>query len=95
MNQRGGRTSLAELASALASREVTVQVGLEWLASGGQIAVRIENEGVGLAAEKAEKNPYLQAELFVALKGLLNESAAFRNFFATTASLENLLDLRE
>ena len=83
INQRGGKATVHELAAALASRENAVQIGLEWLAAGGQLTVNIEEDVVGLSAEKQEKNPYLQTELFIALKGILNETSAYRKYFAT------------
>jgi single-stranded-DNA-specific exonuclease len=83
INQRGGKATIHELAAAMASREVAVQIGLEWLAAGGQLSVNIEDAVVSLSAEKQEKNPYLQAELFIALKGILNETLAYRKYFAT------------
>ena len=60
-----------------------VQIGLEWLAAGGQLSVSIEEDAVSLSSEKQEKNPYLQGELFMALKGILNETSAYRKYFAT------------
>ena len=43
-----------------------------------------------LSNEKQEKNPYLQAELFVALRGVLNETSAYRKYFATVEDLKTL-----
>lgn len=83
INQRGGKATVHELAAAMASREVAVQIGLEWLEAGGQLSVSIDEDIVGLSVEKQEKNPYLQAELFIALKGILNETSAYRKYFAT------------
>jgi hypothetical protein len=91
LNQRGGRATIQEFAGAMASREIAVEVGLQWLAAGGQLSMRVEEGQVVLSAEKQEKNPYLQAELFVALKGMLNETSAYRKYFATTEDLEELL----
>jgi single-stranded-DNA-specific exonuclease len=93
INQRGGKATVHELAVAMASREVAVQIGLEWLAAGGQLSVSIEEDVVNLSAEKQEKNPYLQAELFTALKGILNETSAYRKYFAS-ADLKTLLQTR-
>ena len=83
INQLGGKATVHELAAAMASREVAIQVGLQWLAAGGQLSVGIREDRVGLSVEKQEKNPYLQAELFTALKGILNETSAYRKYFAT------------
>lgn len=90
LNQRRGKTTVSELASASAARESAIQVGLEWLAAGGQLTVAIEDDDVLLSKETQAKNPYLQAELFVALKGILNETTAYRKYFAS-AELKSLL----
>lgn len=83
LNQRRGKVTVQELAAAMASRENAIQIGLEWLAAGGQLSVSIEEDIINLSTEKQEKNPYLQAELFLALKGILNETSAYRKYFAT------------
>ena len=92
LNRREGQTTVGELASALASRESAVEVGLEWLAAGGQLAVEIEGGSVSLSKETSEKNPYLQAELFVALRGILNETSAYRKYFGTNNDLDGLIN---
>jgi len=83
LNQRKGKTTIPELAAAMSTRESAVQIGLEWLAAGGQLTVLLEDDNVTLSKETQEKNPYLQAELFVALRGILNEMSAYRKYFAT------------
>jgi hypothetical protein len=45
---------------------------------------------VTLSAHKPEANPYQQKELFVALRGVLNETAAYRKY-VSSANLETLL----
>jgi hypothetical protein len=92
LNQRGGKTTIRELTAATASRESAIEIGLQWLAAGGQLTVNIEDDRVALSKEKREKNPYLQAELFVALKGILNETAAYRKYIATTNDLNSLFN---
>jgi single-stranded-DNA-specific exonuclease len=82
LNQRDGKTTVQELAVAMAARQVAIRIGLEWLGAGGQVKVQVETEQVMLSAKKTEPNPYLQAELFIALKGILNESSAYRKYFA-------------
>jgi single-stranded-DNA-specific exonuclease len=83
INQRGGKATVHELAAAMASRESAIDFGLQWLAAGGQLTVIIEEDIINLSAAKQEKNPYLQAELFIALKSILNETSAYRKYFAT------------
>ncbi|MCZ2289732.1 MAG: single-stranded-DNA-specific exonuclease RecJ [Anaerolineales bacterium] len=86
-----GKTKVQDLAGAMASRESAVQVGLDWLAAGGHLSVTVEEDDVALSNKKREKNPYLQAELFVALRGILNETSAYRKYFATVENVGGLL----
>lgn len=92
LNQRRGKTTISELAAAAAARESAVQLGLEWLAAGGQLTVSIEDDAVLLSKETQEKNPYLQAELFIALRGVINETSAYRNYFATIEDTKALFN---
>ncbi|HNH06145.1 MAG TPA: single-stranded-DNA-specific exonuclease RecJ [Anaerolineales bacterium] len=88
LNQRRGKVTVRELAAAMATRESAIQIGLEWMSAGGQLSVAFDEDQITLSAEKQEKNPYLQAELFVALKGILNETAAYRKYFASAEDLK-------
>lgn len=90
LNKKDGKTTVHELAAAMAARESAVEIGLEWLAAGGQLTVSIEDDAVLLSKEMQEKNPYLQAELFIALRGVLNETVAYRTYFATVSDLKKL-----
>ncbi len=91
LNQRGGKVALHELASAMASTRRAVEIGLQWLASGGQLVVTMEDDQVKLSTEKGEKNPYLQSELFIALRGILNETSAYRNYIRSVEDLSSIL----
>ena len=90
INQRGGKVNIKELAAAAAQRETTIRLGLEWLEAGGHIKVRDEAESPPLLADEISiisegdgiANPYLQRELYIAVKGLLEETAAYRNYFS-------------
>ncbi len=55
INQRGGKATIHELAAAMASREVAVQIGLEWLAAGGQLSVNIEEDMVAYQQRSRRK----------------------------------------
>jgi single-stranded-DNA-specific exonuclease len=90
LNQRRGKTTVSELAAASAARESAIQLGLEWLAASGQLSVNTEGDIVLLSKETQEKNPYLQAELFTALRGALNETSAYRKYFATVDDLKKI-----
>jgi hypothetical protein len=72
-------------------REGAIRLGLEWLAAGGHIAIERdgEQEAVLLARGNGELNQYLQRELYLAVRGILEETAAYRAHFqrAEAASL--------
>jgi single-stranded-DNA-specific exonuclease len=92
VNQRHGMATIQDLSVAMASRERTIQIGLEWLAAGGHLSVHMDDDHVTLSpAHSGKNNPYLQAELFLALKGILSEAAAYRKYFAS-ADLKTIFD---
>ncbi len=82
--KKGGKARISEMASATAQREITVRIGLEWLAAGGHVAVSPistdagDEDTVHFSEGSGEINQYAQKELFIAVKGLLEETAAFR-----------------
>jgi len=92
LNQRRGKVNLQELASAMATRESAVRIGLEWLAAGGHVSVIGEDDALVLSKGNGETNQYLQKELFIAIKGILEETAAYRAHFAK-ADINNLMEL--
>lgn len=81
--KKGGETTISALAAATAQREATVRIGLEWLSAGGHVAISGENDAVLLSTGSGEGQQYVQKELFVAVKGLLEETAAYRAHFQT------------
>jgi single-stranded-DNA-specific exonuclease len=91
LNQRGGKVTLSELAAATAARASAVRIGLEWLAAGGHLSVSGEGEALLLSRGNGEANPYLQKELYIALRGILEETAAYRAYFAT-ADIHHLIE---
>ncbi len=90
LNKKEGKATLYELSAAMAAREAAVEIGLQWLASTGQLTASIEDAIVLLSKETQEKNPYLQAELFIALRGVLNETSAYRKYVATVSDLSQI-----
>ena len=90
--KKGGKTSISALAAATAQRESTVRIGLEWLAAGGHIAILGEEDAVTLSAGSGDKNQYIQKELYLAVKGYLDETAAYRDYVATTKDPVNLFN---
>ena len=90
INQRGGKVTTQELAAATGQRESAVRIGLEWLAAGGHISIQMEDESILLSVGSAKQNQYLQKELYLAVKGILEETTAYRAHFAR-ASVEALI----
>ena len=92
INQRNGKVSVQELAAATGQRESAVQIGLEWLAAGGHVSVQTDalRTAMLLSSGTGEPNQYLQKELYIAVKGILEETAAYRAHF-TRASVESLI----
>jgi hypothetical protein len=84
ISKRSGKTSIPALAAATAQRELTIRIGLEWLAAWGHITILGEEDAITLSTGKGEGNEYSQKELYMAVKGLLEETGAYRSFVATT-----------
>jgi single-stranded-DNA-specific exonuclease len=91
INQKGGDVSVAELAVATGQREGAIRLGLEWLAAGGHIFIQRDDGRVHLTQGNHESNQYLQRELYVAVKGILEETAAYRLHFQR-AEAESLMN---
>ena len=81
INQKGGKVTTAELAVATGQREGAIRLGLEWLAAGGHVSIQREDGSVLLSQGNGESNQYLQRELYIAVKGILEETAAYRAHF--------------
>ena len=82
IHQRGGKVRVRELAAATAQRESTIRIGLEWLGAGGHIKVDPQADETILSEGDGILNPYLQGELYIAIKGLLEETSAYRDYFS-------------
>lgn len=89
--KKDGKTRISALAAVTAQREATIRLGLEWLAAGGQVEVEVGGDEV-LLSQTSDIRPqtsedsgkYVQAELFLAIKGLLAETVAYRKYFHST-----------
>jgi single-stranded-DNA-specific exonuclease len=92
INQKGGKVAVSELAVVTGQREGAIRLGLEWLAAGGHISIQREDGSVLLSPGNHESNQYLQRELYLAVKGILEETAAYRAHFQQ-ADAESLMDL--
>jgi single-stranded-DNA-specific exonuclease len=82
LNHREGQVKISELAAATAHREVTIRLGLEWLAAGGHLLLEGKEDELHLVNGDGIANPYLQSELFIAVRGLLEETYAYRAHIA-------------
>jgi hypothetical protein len=91
INQRAGKVSVQDLAGATGQRESAIRIGLEWLAAGGHVSLQREEEAFTLSKGNGETNQYLQKELYIAVRGILEETAAYRAHFKR-ASVEALFD---
>jgi len=81
MRQQGGRTSLTELSIAMAQRERTVKVGLQWLAAVGQITFVVEEDGGLHLTEGNGDSSFEDAVVLVTLRSLLEETRAYRKYY--------------
>ncbi len=92
INQKGGKVTAGELAVATGQREGAIRLGLEWLAAGGHVSLQREEDGsILLSPANGELNQYLQRELYLAVKGILEETAAYRAHFQR-AELTSLME---
>ncbi len=89
LTKKDGETKISALSAVTAQREATIRLGLEWLAAGGQVVVDVDGDDVKLSKiseilKTSEiSGKYAQAELFIAVKGVLAEAVAFRKNFAS------------
>jgi single-stranded-DNA-specific exonuclease len=90
INNKGGKASIRELAGATAQRERAIRIGLEWLAAGGHVTLTGGEDAVVLSVGSGETNQYVQKELYIAVKGILEETAAYREYFSR-ANLESVM----
>lgn len=79
--KKDGKTQISTLASVTAQREATIRLGLEWLVAGGQVHVETDDDDVFFSTPSTPIQPYAQTDLFLAVKGLLEETVAFRKHF--------------
>ncbi|KAF0107290.1 MAG: single-stranded-DNA-specific exonuclease [Anaerolineaceae bacterium] len=83
ISHRDGKAAYTSLAAATAQRLATVQAGLNWLVSRGDVTLkRQEGDRLTLAAEGQAHDPIGAARLFVEVQSLLAETAAYRAHFA-------------
>jgi single-stranded-DNA-specific exonuclease len=82
LKEMGGRVSLSRLASACAQPEAAVRVGLEWLEQRGAIRM-LEGSGDERLLAPGSGSGSLRAETAALLEAILDESAAYREYFSS------------
>ena len=82
--KKDGKTTISALAAVTAQRETTIRLGLEWLVAGGQVYVEVLDDDVFLSKLTRKLEKHAQEDLFLAVKGLLAETVAFRKHFHIT-----------
>jgi single-stranded-DNA-specific exonuclease len=80
---RGGVTSIPQLAAACAQRELTVRLGLEWLAAAGHVGHVYSGNDVRLMKAGAKADEDLRHDLQNSISSLVEETAAYRSHFRT------------
>lgn len=99
LNARDGRVAVAELAAAMAQRELVIHLGLAWLAAQGSLTVREESDGARSSGDGARSSgggmlqlargsgqiapEDVRALAAARLSAALQETAAFRTHFRT------------
>ncbi len=81
LDRKGGTAKISQLAAACAQRELTVFLGLEWLAAGGRLALRSDDDAVELTRGSGKADARRQHDLAAALASLVAETAAYRLHF--------------
>ncbi|MEP7133323.1 MAG: single-stranded-DNA-specific exonuclease RecJ [Chloroflexota bacterium] len=90
INHKDGKVSIHELASITAQRENAIRIGLEWLAARGHVTILGEDDSAVLSLGNGEINYYLLKELYLAVRGIIQETAAYRAYFSR-ANIESII----
>ena len=87
LNKKNGKTTLTQLAAALAQREMAVRLGLEWLAKKGSIALDINQNGdVSITAGGTPDFGQVDV-IFKKITECLEESRSYRKLFREQAEI--------
>jgi single-stranded-DNA-specific exonuclease len=83
ISQHGGKVTLTELASATAQRRITVEKGVDWLVSRGDIElVNLEEDRLQISTGSiTARRPDKEKELLYQIHALLTETTAYRKYF--------------
>ena len=81
LNKKAGKTSLSQLAAALAQRELAVRLGLEWLSLKGSLTLEIKSDGDVLLTAGGNPDLIQTEAVFSKLKNCLDEGRSYRKLF--------------
>lgn len=82
LQKHGGQTDLSALAAGTAQTEQAVRLGLEWMAGKGQIAFTLHEHGaVSLSSGNGQAGSLETTQRQI--QALLQEAAAYRNYFGS------------
>jgi hypothetical protein len=91
INRRSGKATISQLAAACAQRTASVRLGLEWLRAGGHISIQGETD-LELTPGSDMADPNIQTELYLGVKGILEETASYRAYFAARMDPTGLIE---
>jgi hypothetical protein len=80
IRKRAGGAMVSELAAACAGRELSVRLGLEWLVASGHIRAQVDGDRATFAPGTGLVQPALRDEFMTALRSVLEETAAYRDY---------------
>jgi hypothetical protein len=83
INQLGGKATLEQMAAATGQRQAAIRHGLEWLRLGGHMELAGESE-LEIRRGESAPQPTLQREFLATLTEILEETAAYRKYYAST-----------
>jgi single-stranded-DNA-specific exonuclease len=83
INQKSSQVSLKELAVEMSQRASAIRLGLAWLSAGGHVLTAEQDDQIILKAGNGMAEPYLQKEIYLAVKGVIEETHAYRLHFQT------------
>ncbi len=81
LNKKSGKTSLSQLAAALAQREIAVRLGLECLSQNGSLTLDIKANGDVLLTDDGKSSLIHTESISTELKNCLNEGRSYRKHF--------------
>jgi single-stranded-DNA-specific exonuclease len=83
IQRRDGRATISQMSAACGHRELTVRLGLEWLAASGHIGFKVDGDSITVTSAGEPASEEVRGELLRGLRSLLEETAAYRTRFRT------------